>query len=100
MPEKRCAVVYDQRMREYCRKAATTFSRRGWATSYYCAEHGREHGALDLDPTDTARAAAEGRAHDCLSPDLAIEPTAAVNLYVEAFVVGARFGANRLDGSR
>lgn len=100
MPERRCAVVYDQRKRDYCREVATTFARQGGAIAFYCAEHGRERGALDLDPTDAARAEAEGRAHDRVSPDAAIEPIAAVNLYLEAFVAGARFAAERLDGLR
>jgi len=40
---------------------------------------------------DLARAEAEVRAHDRVSPDAELDSIAAVNLYVEAFVAGAKF---------
>ncbi len=42
---------------------------------------------------DAARAEAEERAHDRVAPDATLDSIAAVNLYVEAFVAGARFAA-------
>jgi len=51
--------------------------------------------------TDAAvRAEAEERAHDRVSPDAMLDPLAAVNLYVEAFLAGARFAASQTGASR
>jgi hypothetical protein len=53
------------------------------------------------DETDAAvRAEAEERAHDRVSPNGMLDPIAAVNLYVEAFVAGARFSASQTGASR
>jgi hypothetical protein len=44
-----------------------------------------------------ARAEAEERAHDRVAPDATLDAIAAVNLYVEAFLAGARFAATRRE---
>jgi hypothetical protein len=50
-------------------------------------------------PNDEVRAEAEERAHDRVAPDAVLDSIAAVNLYVEAFVAGARFAAARRAGN-
>jgi hypothetical protein len=92
---KPCAVIFDQRKKEYCKRDATTFAREDGHIVFYCAEHGREHGAKDIDPTTEARARAEVRAHDRVSPGDSYDAIGAVNLYVEAFIAGARFAEAR-----
>ena len=53
------------------------------------------------DKTDAAvRDEKEERAHDRVSPAAMLDPLAAVNLYVETFVAGARFAASHGGASR
>jgi len=47
------------------------------------------------DPEAILRAEADERAHDRLTPDAALDAVAAVDLYVEAFLAGARFAGAR-----
>jgi len=47
-----------------------------------------------------ARAEAEERAHDAVTPDDAVEPIRAVALYVEAFLEGVRFALDRRGAPR
>jgi len=49
---------------------------------------------------DETRAEAETRAHDRVSPDGLLDSIAAVNLYVEAFLAGARFAEERRGAAR
>jgi hypothetical protein len=92
---KPCAVIYDQRKQAYCRNDATMFALKDGATSYYCAEHGREYGAKEIDPTNAARDEARTRAQGRIAPDAALMPNDAVILYVEAFIAGAQFAESR-----
>jgi len=95
MPERKCEIIHEAATGTPCRRPATTFALADGVCTLYCVEHGREHGALDLDPTDAARAEARVLAQHGASPDVAIEPAAAAELYVEAFVAGALFAATR-----
>ena len=92
---KPCAVIYDQRKQAYCRSDATMFAREDGHTVFYCAEHGREHGAKELDPTNAAREEVKTRAQGRIVPDAALMPNEAVILYVEAFIEGAQFAESR-----
>ena len=56
------------------------------------AEHLHEEAPLEPDPI---REEALQRAHDRLSPDSALDPLASVDLYVEAFLAGARYADER-----
>jgi len=95
MMKKLCSVIYDEGKQEFCHRNATTFALEDGVCNFYCVEHGRERGAQDLDPTVAARAEARVLAQHGASPDVAIEPAAATELYVEAFVAGALFAATR-----
>jgi hypothetical protein len=92
---KPCAVIYDQTRQKYCRSDATMFAREDGHTVFYCAEHGRERGAKDLDLTAAAREEARARAQGRIVPDAALMPNEAVILYVEAFIEGAKFAEAR-----
>jgi len=48
------------------------------------------------DAVAAARAEAEDRAHDRVSPDAVLDAIGAVDLYIEAFVAGAKFATERL----
>ncbi len=50
--------------------------------------------------TNAAHTEAESRAHDRIAPDATLDAISAVNLYVEAFVAGARFEAERREARR
>ena len=50
---------------------------------------------IDVDAT---RAEAEERAHDRVAPDAMLDGITAVNLYVEAFLAGARLAAGQCNG--
>jgi hypothetical protein len=51
-------------------------------------------------PNDAVHAEAEERAHDRVAPDAVLDSIAAVNLYVEAFVAGARFAESLRESGR
>ena len=55
---------------------------------------------VDGDLVAAAQIEAEERAHDRVSRDALLDPLAAVNLCVEAFVAGARFTASQAGASR
>lgn len=57
----------------------------------------RDQGPTDAQ-TDAARLEAEERAHDRVEPDAVLDAIAAVNLYVESFLAGARYAAPRREG--
>lgn len=92
-PERKCEITHEAATGAPCRRPATTVARLHEGPAYFCAEHGREWGARPIDPAATARAEAEERAHDRVEPDAVLDSIEAVNLYVEAFVAGARFAA-------
>lgn len=55
----------------------------------------------DHEPTpDAIHVEAEARAHDRLMPDATLDAMAAVDLYVEAFVAGAKFAATQPGDTR
>ena len=57
-----------------------------------------KNGAAPIE--EVARAEAETRAHDRVSPDAVFNSIAAVNLYVEAFLAGTQFADDRREGAR
>ena len=94
-PERKCEITQEARTGGPCRRPATTVARLDEGPAYFCAEHGSEWGARPIDQAEAAAACAEAeeRAHDRVAPDATLDSIAAVNLYVEAFVVGAMFAA-------
>ena len=49
---------------------------------------------------ESIRAEAEERAHDAVTPDAVLNALAAINLYVEAFIAGAKFAAPPMGAPR
>ena len=49
---------------------------------------------------EEVRTEAEDQAHDAVAPDATYDAIAAVNLYVAAFLAGARFAADQRDVRR
>jgi hypothetical protein len=93
MPERECEILHSAATGAPCRRPATTVARLHEGPTYFCAEHGREWGARPIEPVAEARAEGEERAHDRVAPEAMFDSIAAVNLYVEAFVAGAKFAA-------
>ena len=93
MPERDCEIIHEAATGAPCRRPATTVARLHEGPAYFCAEHGSEWGARPIDPAAATRAEAEERAHDRVAPDAVLDSISAVNLYVEAFVAGAKFAA-------
>ncbi len=53
-----------------------------------------------LPGRDPLRTEAENRAHDRLTPDQMLDAFAAIDLYVEAFVAGARYANEQRRSGR
>src|SRR5258705_13870722 len=76
-------------------EAGRRIARRRWGPGGTEDDHDRssQTGSGRGSTIAAARAEAEERAHDRVAPDAMLDSIAAVNIYVEAFVAGAKFAA-------